>query len=210
LEATQLDALRQGAREIGLQLASDQVAALARHVDLLLKWNKSVNLTAITDPAEVVEKHVIDSLALAPLVPKGTLLDAGTGGGFPGFPVRIARPDLEVVLADSVQKKVAFLKNLLAEMRLPGVRAVAVRLEGEPAEEGLPRVNAAVSRAFAEPAEWLALAQPYVLPGGLAFCMLGPADRIPQSHGELVLERELAYRLPFSRAQRRIGVYRRR
>ena len=89
MEPTQLDALKQGAREIGLDLAPDQLAALARHVDLLLKWNKSVNLTAITDPAEVVEKHVLDSLALAPLVPKGTLLDAGTGGGFPGLPVRI-------------------------------------------------------------------------------------------------------------------------
>jgi 16S rRNA (guanine527-N7)-methyltransferase len=210
VEAKQVDALRQGAREIGLQLAADQVAALARHVDLLLKWNRSVNLTAITDPAEVIEKHVIDSLALAPLVPKGTLLDAGTGGGFPGLPVRIARPDIEVVLVDSVQKKVAFLKNLLAEMRLPGVRPVAVRLQGDPAAEGLPRANSAVSRAFAEPSQWLALAQPYVLPGGFAFCMLGPADAIPQSHGDLVLERELAYRLPFSRAQRRIAVYRRR
>ena len=209
MDPTQLDALRRGARSIGLDLAPDQVSALARHVDLLLKWNKSVNLTAITDAAEVVEKHVLDSLALAPLVPKGTLLDAGTGGGFPGLPIRIARPDIEVVLVDSVQKKVAFLKNLLAEMRLSGVRALAVRLEGDPGAEGLPRVNSAVARAFAPPAEWLALAEPYVLPGGLAFCMLGPTDAAPQSHGALALQRELAYKLPFSQAQRRIAVYRR-
>jgi 16S rRNA (guanine527-N7)-methyltransferase len=204
-----MDSLREGARSIGLNLAPDQVAALARHVDLLLKWNRSVNLTAITDPAEVIEKHVLDSLALAPLVPKGTLLDAGTGGGFPGLPIRIARPDVEVALVDSVQKKVAFLKNLLAEMRLPGVRAVAVRLQGDPGAEGLPRVNSAVARAFASPAEWLSLATPYVLPGGLAFCMLGPSDPAPESRGELVLQRELAYKLPFSQAQRRIAVYRR-
>jgi 16S rRNA (guanine527-N7)-methyltransferase len=162
------------------------------------------------DPAEVIEKHVLDSLALAPLVPKGTLLDAGTGAGFPGLPIRIARPDIEVVLVDSVQKKVAFLKNVLAEMRLPGTRAVAVRLEGDPAEEGLPRVNSAVSRALASPAEWLALAEPYVLPGGLAFCMLGPSDPAPPSNRQLELQRELAYKLPFSQAQRRIVVYRRR
>src|SRR5437870_6832970 len=101
---------------MGLKLDAEQLKLLGRHVDLLLKWNKSINLTAITDPAEVVEKHVIDSLALAPLVPKGSLLDAGSGAGFPGIPLAIALPELEVTLVDSVQKKVAFLKNALAEL----------------------------------------------------------------------------------------------
>jgi len=205
-----LQKLEEGAAAIGLRLDRDQVGLLARHVDLLLRWNKSINLTSITDPAEVVEKHVIDSLALAPLVPAGTLLDAGTGAGFPGIPVRIARPDVEVVLVDSVQKKVAFLKTALAELRLPGARAVAVRLEGDPAGEHLPRVNAAVARAVAEPGAWLALAEPYVLPGGFAFCMLGPSDPVPEAQGDLVLQRQLGYRLPFSRAERRIALFRRK
>src|SRR3979409_337267 len=95
------------------RLDAEQLKLRGRHVDLLLKWNKSINLTAITDPDEVVEKHVLDSLALAPVLPSGSLLDVGTGAGFPGIPVAIARPELEVVLVDSVQKKVAFLKNAL-------------------------------------------------------------------------------------------------
>src|SRR5438105_3435548 len=64
-------------------------------------------------------------------------------------------------------------------------------------------------RAVADPATWLALAQPYVLANGFAFCMLGPADRVPEAQGDLVLQRELAYRLPFSRAERRIAIYKR-
>jgi 16S rRNA (guanine527-N7)-methyltransferase len=210
VEPQHLRLLEEGAAAIGLRLDREQLALLSRHVDLLLRWNRSINLTSITDPAEVVEKHVIDSLALAPLVPAGTLLDAGTGAGFPGLPLRIARPDLEVVLVDSVQKKVAFLKTVLAELRLPGVRAVAVRLQGHPAGEHLPRVHSAVSRAVAEPRAWLALAEPYVLPGGLAFCMLGPSDPVPEKQGDLVLQRELGYRLPFSRAERRLAVFQRK
>jgi len=200
--------LERGAEAVGLKLAPDQLVALARHVDLLLKWNRSINLTAITDPAEVVEKHVIDSLAVAPLLPAGSLLDAGSGAGFPGICVGIVRTDLEVVMADSVQKKVAFLKSVLAELRVPRLRAVCVRLQGDPAGEGLTRVHGAVARAFAAPQEWLSLAQHYVLPGGVALCMLGPTDPAPDRVGELVLLRELAYRLPFSGAQRRIAIYR--
>jgi 16S rRNA (guanine527-N7)-methyltransferase len=200
--------IERGAGEMGLRLTAEQLKLLGRHVDLLLKWNKSINLTAITDPAEVAEKHVLDSLALVPVLPQGSLLDAGSGGGFPGIPVAIARPDLEVVLVDSVQKKVAFLKNALAELRLPGVKAVAVRLEGNPSREDLPRVHAAVSRAYAGPKEWLAMAQHYVLPAGVAICMLGPTDEPPERVGELSLYQQLRYQLPVSGAQRRLAIYR--
>lgn len=202
--------IREGAAAFGVQLDDDQLAKLDRHLTLLRKWNQAINLTAILSPEEMVEKHVIDSLAVARLVPRGTLLDAGSGGGFPGVPIRIARPDLEVLLVDSVQKKVAFLKNLLAELRLGGIRAQAVRLGGDPSEEGLPRVHGAIARAFAAPAAWLALAEPYILPGGAVLCMLGPRDEAAADQGELTLERDLAYKLPFSGSQRRVLVYRRR
>ena len=208
MDVAALKAIEQGAAVMGLRLSAEQLKLLGRHVDLLLKWNKSINLTAITDPAEIAEKHVLDSLALAPVLPQGSLLDAGSGGGFPGIPVAIARPDLEVVLVDSVQKKVAFLKNALAELRLPRVKAVAVRLEGNPSREDLPRVHAAVARATAAPDEWLALAEHYVLPGGVAICMLGPADEAPDRIGELTLQQELGYQLPVSGAQRRLAIYR--
>jgi 16S rRNA (guanine527-N7)-methyltransferase len=207
LEAAQLRKIEKGAAQMGIRLVPDQLKQLGRHVDLLLKWNKSVNLTAITDPDEVVEKHVLDSLAVVPLLPSGSLLDAGTGAGFPGIPVAIARPDLEVALVDSVQKKVAFLKSALAELRLPNARAYAVRLEGNPSREELPRVHAAVARACAAPAQWLRLAEQYVLPGGIAVCMLGPTDAVPVQVGALKLKQELGYELPYSKAQRRLAIY---
>jgi 16S rRNA (guanine527-N7)-methyltransferase len=207
LETAQRRKIEKGAAQMGIRLDPEQLKQLGRHVDLLLKWNKSVNLTAIVDPDEIVEKHVLDSLAVAPLLPSGSLLDAGTGAGFPGIPIAIARPDLEVALVDSVQKKVAFLKSVLAELRLPKVKAYAVRLEGNPSREELPRVHAAVARACAAPVDWLRLAGQYVLPGGIAICMLGPTDAVPAQVGALKLSQELAYELPYSKAQRRLAIY---
>ncbi len=207
MDAARLKKIEEGAAQMGVRLAPDQLRQLGRHVDLMLKWNKSINLTAIIDPDEVVEKHVLDSLAVVPLLPSGSLLDAGTGAGFPGIPLAIARPELEVALVDSVQKKVAFLKNTLAELRLPKAKAYAVRLEGNPSREELPRVHAAVARAFAAPEEWLRLARHYVLPGGVAICMLGPSDAIPDKLEELALIQELRYALPYSGAQRRLAIY---
>jgi len=209
VEAAQLKQIEEGAARMGVRLGPEQLKQLGRHVDLMMKWNKSINLTAITDPAEVAEKHVLDSLAVVPVLPAGSLLDAGTGAGFPGIPAAIAKPDLDVALVDSVQKKVAFLKSALAELRLPKVRAYAVRLEGNPSKEELPRVHAAVARAYAPPQEWLQLAQHYVLPGGVAICMLGPTEEAPQRVGDLALKQQLGYTLPFSKAQRRLAIYRR-
>lgn len=207
MDAAQLKKIGEGAAQMGVRLGPDQLKQLGRHVDLLLKWNKTINLTAITDPDEVAEKHVLDSLAVVPVLPSGSLLDAGSGAGFPGIPAGIARPDLEVALVDSVQKKVAFLKNVLAELRLPKVKAYAVRLEGNPSKEELPRVHAAVARAYASPQAWLQLAQQYVLPGGVAICMLGPSDPVPERVGDLALKQQLAYALPFSQAKRRLAIY---
>jgi len=207
VEAAQLKKIEEGAARMGVRLGSEQLKQLGRHVDLMLKWNKSVNLTAITDPDEVAEKHVLDSLAVVPVLPLGSLLDAGTGAGFPGIPAAIARPDLEVVLVDSVQKKVAFLKSALAELRLPKVKAYAVRLEGNPSREELPRVHAAVARAYAPLEDWLRLAEHYVLPAGVAICMLGPSDSAPPKVGAMSLKQELSYSLPYSGSQRRLAIY---
>src|SRR6266404_1296497 len=138
VDAARLAKIGEGAAQMGVRLGPDQLKQLGRHVDLMLKWNRSVNLTAITDPDEVAEKHVLDSLAIVPVLPAGSLLDAGTGAGFPGIPAAIARPDLEVVLVDSVQKKVAFLKSehLPRAEPLPKVGATP------PRSEQLPKVGA--------------------------------------------------------------------
>lgn len=158
----------------GIEIADPAVGTLARFAVELLKWNEKFNLTSISDPGEVAELHVLDSLAVAPYLPAGSkVLDIGTGGGFPGVPLAIVRPDLEVTLVDRTEKKVLFLKSTLARLRIPNARALHVRVEGSPSREGLPVADVAVSRAFAAPDPWLALARSYVRPGGRILAMLG-------------------------------------
>ena len=198
--------LREGASALGLDLPERAVAPILRHVELLLKWNPTVNLTAIVDPGEVIERHVLDSLAIAPYLPAGVLLDAGSGGGFPGIPVRILRPDIEVLLVDSAGRKVAFLKSVLADLRLHGARALQARLAGAPAKEGVPLADVAVARAFAEPAAWLPLGARYTRPGGIVLFMAGKQE-LPEAVDALRLLRTVTWSLPFSKARRRPGIH---
>jgi len=189
------DALREQAAALGVALEVEQIAALAAHVDLLLKWNAKLNLTRITGPDEVRVKHVLDSLGALRAVPPGvvSVLDVGAGAGFPGIPWRIARPALQPTLVDAVAKKVGFLKSALAQLRLSG-NAVHVRLAGRPELEGLAPVDLVVSRAFSAVPEFLALARAYLRPGGQVVAMLGPRDGEPAA-------REAAARAGFELAQ---------
>ncbi|MBS2025328.1 MAG: 16S rRNA (guanine(527)-N(7))-methyltransferase RsmG [Deltaproteobacteria bacterium] len=196
-----------GAQTLGLGLDPTLAERLLAHGELLLKWNKSINLTATTAPLEVVEKHLLDSLCVAPHLPAGLLLDAGSGGGFPGIPVALARPDVDVTLVDSVQKKVAFLKSAIAALKLPNARALAVRLAGKPDQEGLPLVDVAVARAFAAPDDWLKLALPYLKPQGRVVVLLGAQDRAPDRSGELAIVGEFTFTLPFSGSRRTLLLY---
>ena len=165
--------LQEGARALGLALQDDASEKLERYADRLLAWNRKVNLTAITDPEELAEKHLLDSLSLLPEV-KGatTLLDVGSGAGLPGIPLAIALPCLDVTCCESVAKKVAFVKAVAAELGLR-VRGVAARAGGEPEIEGLPRAEVVVSRALADPERWLPLAARYLAPGGKVLVTLG-------------------------------------
>lgn len=186
---------------------------LARYADRLLAWNRKVNLTAITDPAELAEKHLVDSLALVPEVRgAATLLDIGSGAGLPGIPLAIALPSLSVTCCDAVAKKVAFVKAVSAELDLQ-VRGVAARAGGDPEREGLPLAEVVVSRAFAEPVRWLPLARHYLAPGGRVLATLGrEADeealrRAGEAEG-LVLVALRRFELPGSRSRRAVATFR--
>src|SRR5512133_1667751 len=151
------DALGLGLRTFGLAVPAEALPLLERYADRLLAWNRKVNLTRITAPAEVAEKHLVDSLLLLPaLAGARTLLDVGAGAGLPGVPLACVRRDLAVTCCDSVTKKIAFVKAVAAELAVD-VRAVAVRAEGAPERERLPRADAVVSRALADPELWVPL-----------------------------------------------------
>jgi 16S rRNA (guanine527-N7)-methyltransferase len=167
------ETLEEGARALGIALDGPAREKLERYADRLLAWNRKVNLTAITHPAELAEKHLVDSLALVPEVRgAATLLDVGSGAGLPGIPLAIALPALDVTCCDAVAKKVAFVKAVAAELDLK-VRGVATRAEGKPAEEGLLVAEVVVSRAFADPERWVPLGARYLAAGGRLLATLG-------------------------------------
>lgn len=142
----------------------ERAAAFNRYAEMLRERNEKINLTAITEPEEVKVKHFLDSCSAAELLPGGaSVLDIGSGAGFPGLPLKIVRPDLTVTLLDSVNKKVAFVSDVVAELKLSGVTAVHARIEDFP-HKG--EYDAAVSRAVAELSTLAEYALPFVKIGG--------------------------------------------
>lgn len=205
-------AFTQGAARLGLELPAHVLPALEVWVDELLKWNPKVNLTAITEPLEVVEKHLLDSLSVLPEVAGATtLLDLGAGAGLPGIPLAIARPDLAVAMADAVNKKVAFLKHVIVKLGLgPRVRAVHVRAAGAPVSEGLPVCEVVIARALMDVEQWVPFALPYLAPGGRLVAMLARPtaglDALAERHGLKVVSVR-SFTLPSSTNPRTIAVF---
>lgn len=207
------DQLASGCSALGITVGPDVGPKLQRLMAELLKWNAKVNLTAITAPEEVLEKHFLDSLAVLPEVKGATsLLDLGAGAGFPGLPLKLELPELGVTLVDTVGKKIAFIKAAAASLGLVGVRGLHARAEGKPETEGIPRAQVLIARAFMDLPDWLNLAPAYVEEGGRVVAMLGKQ----QTDAELqsrAAERNLrvvsarSYRLPFSGAERQVAVF---
>lgn len=122
--------LQAGLDALGLQRLEPQAAnAMLHYLDLLERWNRSYNLTAVRDPLEMVTRHLLDSLAVYPWCNGRRVLDAGTGAGLPGIPLAIARPQSHFVLLDSVGKKIRFLNHVKRELVLENVETVQARLE---------------------------------------------------------------------------------
>lgn len=124
----------EGCAELGLSLSSKQKEQFYQYYELLIEWNKVMNLTAITELSEVVTKHFIDSLLLIKVLPdinetKYSCVDVGTGAGFPGIPLKIAFPNLKITLLDSLNKRVGFLNEVIQILELTDIVAVHGRAE---------------------------------------------------------------------------------
>ena len=154
-------------------LPSGAADKLSRYLDLLAKWNRTYNLTAIRERSQMITHHVRDSLAVLPSLPdrqRLRILDVGTGGGVPGIPLAIARPDATFVLLDANHKKIAFVTQAAIELALPNVRAVASRVEEFVAEAPFDVV---ISRAFADLRTFAEAASRHVAPDGMLVAMKG-------------------------------------
>lgn len=170
--------LYQSAEEIGVHLAPEQLKSFGTYMDLLLEWNEKMNLTAITEPKEVVQKHFADCLTLLPYLPKETglrIIDVGTGAGFPGLPVKIAREDLQVTLLDSLQKRITFLETVIAQLSLKEIHCIHARAEDGGRDSSLrDGFDCCVSRAVARMSVLAEYCLPFVKPGGLLIALKGP------------------------------------
>ena len=163
--------LTHGLAELKLDLTQEQIARLESYLALLAKWNQTYNLTAVREEERMVSYHLLDSLTLVPQLASGTrLLDVGSGGGMPGIPAAIARPDLQVVLLDSNHKKTTFLRQAVIELKLDNVEVVTNRVEAYQPDQKFDRIT---SRAFAELAEFVKLTRHLLAPGGQYVAMKG-------------------------------------
>ena len=178
-------ALARGLGAMSIPATAEQSRRLAAHLELIAKWNRVHNLTAVRETEQMVVLHVLDSLSLLPhLGPARTLLDVGSGPGFPGIPIAIVRPELRVQLLDSSSKKCAFLEQARTELGLANARVVCERVEAwKPAD----RFDLVVSRAFADLSDFVGQAGHLVAPGGRMLAMKGvyPFEeiaRVPATH----------------------------
>lgn len=121
----------EGLKQLNIVLNHDQKNQFLKYYDLLVEWNKVMNLTAITDFDEVIDKHFIDSLSMVKIynISNKKIIDVGTGAGFPGIPIKIAFPNTRIVLLDSLNKRVGFLNEVIKELKLDGIETIHGRAE---------------------------------------------------------------------------------
>lgn len=173
--------------ECGIPHDAELPGKLLRYHELLMDWNTRMDLTAVTDEAEMIDKHYVDSLsalAVPGLIPaSGSLIDVGTGAGFPGLPLALACPNLKVTLMDAQQKRLNFLQAVIDDLGVRNVTLVHARAEdGAQFPNHREKYDIAVARAVASLAVLSEYLLPYVKVGGKALCWKGPAllEELPQ------------------------------
>jgi len=193
----------------GLSLTEWQMGAFEIVSSELLRWNKQINLTAITDQNEIIIKHLVDSLSLVPQLASGAkVLDIGSGAGFPALPLAIVRPDIMITSIDAVEKKIHFQRHICRLLKISTVEALHTRVE-ELAKKRMKCYDVVTSRAFSCIGVFLKLASPFVHGYGKAVAMRGAEgeQEIQALDCEIAgagftLEQVCKYELPLNMGQR--------
>lgn len=162
--------LRSGADGLGLNLEAEQIDRLMGYLELLDKWGRTYNLTAIRDRRSAVDRHLLDSLAVNAFLAGDRVLDVGTGAGLPGIPLAIVNPGKTFVLLDRSSKKIRFVRQAIMSLGLKNAEAVAARVEDFAPEAPF---DAVLARAFASLADIWGGAAPLLAPGGRVLAMKG-------------------------------------
>lgn len=162
-------------QELKIEMDEKKQDQFYTYMEILIKWNKNINLTAITEPEEVLQKHFIDSLTILPYIEENaTIIDVGTGAGFPGIPVKIAKENTKVILLDALNKRLNFLQEVINTLQLSNIETIHARAEEVGKNKALrENFDIATSRAVAP----LNILVEYLLPlvklGGKCICMKG-------------------------------------
>ena len=169
--------LKELAKKINIDLTDEVTDKFFLYKKLLLEWNEKINLTAITDEKEILIKHFIDSLTIEKYIPQNAkIIDVGTGAGFPGIPLKIVRPDIEVVLLDSLNKRINFLNEIIRECQLDKITTIHGRAEeiaNKP--EYREKFDISTARAVANISTLSELCTPFLKVGGSFVCMKADA-----------------------------------
>ncbi len=205
--------LRKGLREIHVSCSEDQVQAFMTHLRELKKWNRVHNLTALKTDSDIIIRHFLDSLLYLKALPekKIRLADAGTGAGFPGIPIKIARPGTHVALIEPARKKAAFLRHVIRMLHMGDIIVLADRLE-HLGKEHARRYHVIVTRAVFSLRDFLETACPYVVEGGRIIAGKGPNvfDELKTLEADTHLGNSVKevrrLRLPFGQGERNLVV----
>lgn len=207
--------LIEGAESFGIHLDKKAVGDFDLYLKELLKWNEKINLTAIQSEKDIILKHFLDSLSIFPFLSNAScLLDIGSGAGFPGIPLKIVKPLLEITLIDSVRKKVDFQRHVLRMLDLTGIVAIHKRVQDkEILQKMKDRFDIVTSRAFSDLHTFLILSYPLLKKGGMGLAMRGPSntEEIRSSYEkegiQYYLKKNVVFSLPFSDIKRSILLF---
>ncbi len=203
--------LTSGARALGVSLNASKVEAFERFLKELMRWNKRMNLTALREERTIIIRHFLDSLCVVKYLPEKTsLLDVGSGAGFPGIPLKIARPLWQVVLLEASRKKTYFQKHIIRSLDLSGIRSIWGRSDQEEVKTALGnRFDVVISKAVSPIEVFLREAVHFVPPGGMIIAMQGKDIDVPDlpEPVPLILDRTVSVDLPFERIKRHLLVF---
>ena len=199
--------LERGLAALGIALPGDRQQKLLDYAALLYKWNRTYSLTALREQEKAVSYHLLDSLAILPFVGDGSLLDVGSGGGMPGIPLAIARPELAVTLLDSNSKKSAFLRQAAIELGLSNISVHAGRVEQYHPAIGFAAIT---SRAFAELLDFVTLSRHLLAPSGRWLAMKGtrPDQEVARLPADVEIEAMHRLQVPGVEGERHLVVMR--
>ncbi|MCG9098732.1 16S rRNA (guanine(527)-N(7))-methyltransferase RsmG [Laribacter hongkongensis] len=195
--------LKAGLAELGLALSAPQELLLVHYVELLDKWNRVYNLTAVRETGRMLSYHVLDSLAALPLVAGQRILDVGSGGGMPGIPFAISQPDWSLTLLDANHKKTTFLKQAVIELGLTNTEVVCERVETFQPER---KFDVITSRAFSDLAEFVRLTRHLLAEGGEWAALKGvyPDEEIAQLPEDVCVREVIELKVPGLDAERHL------